>query len=69
MPIYLFRCDTCGYECDERLAIADRDNTILAPQCGHGTGEHYDYMTRVPAPSNFTLKGKGWARDGYASKD
>lgn len=60
MPIYVYRCDDCGAE-EEVLQKADEPPPAKCEKCGKT-----NTMKRRIAPSNFALKGGGWADDGYA---
>lgn len=58
MPIYNYRCKTCGkeYESFEKL-----DTKVIKCSCGE-TAE------KIISLSNFHLKGGGWAKDNYGNK-
>jgi putative FmdB family regulatory protein len=56
MPIYAYRC-SCGTEFDDQKTIAERA-TSACPSCG------LDAPAYIAAVS-FSLKGSGWASDGY----
>lgn len=61
MPIYEFKCRNCGQEF-EFLKIKS-DETVQCPKCqakGEGNLEK-----KPPKGTSFTLKGKGWYKDGY----
>lgn len=34
MPIFEYRCDTCGHEFEELESVADRDKPRKCPECG-----------------------------------
>lgn len=59
MPIYEFECK-CG-NCMEKL-FKGPVKTTKCPNCG-------DRMNRIMSPSNFLLKGHGWAKDSYGLKE
>ncbi|MDR0478433.1 MAG: hypothetical protein LBH31_01230 [Burkholderiaceae bacterium] len=63
MPIYAYKCASCGYAKDALQKISDAPLTIC-PQCGQPT-----FQKQVTAAS-FQLKGAGWYvtdfRDGGA---
>ena len=65
MPIYRYRCSKCHYEKEVICSISDRDEHINSPCdiCGHE--EHEPIIGKT----NFTLKGKGWYKDGYNKID
>jgi len=54
MPIYEYRCETCGKERAE-LQSMNAD----APACCEGK------MKKLVSAPFFSLSGTGWARDGY----
>ena len=70
---YVWRCKHCGVEVAVVRKYEDRDETPACNECsaaGHKC-ECYDKFCgtdweRVIATANFSLNGKGWARDGYS---
>ena len=65
MPIYEYKCENCGYEFEEMLHFSERDDPLNTP-CSFPTcgGKVHLKMSM----SSFQLKGRGWFRDGYGSK-
>jgi putative FmdB family regulatory protein len=64
MPIYAYKCASCGFAQDEMQKVSDMPLTVC-PSCGQ-----VHYAKQVTAPG-FALKGTGWyATDfkGGASK-
>jgi putative FmdB family regulatory protein len=65
MPIYAYRCATCGHAQDVLQKMSDPQLTVC-PACGAAT-----YVKQVTA-AGFQLKGSGWYvtdfRDGPAKK-
>ncbi|MGI4812981.1 MAG: FmdB family zinc ribbon protein [Janthinobacterium lividum] len=65
MPIYAYRCESCGFEKDALRKLSDPPLT-LCPQCGKET-----FVKKVTA-AGFQLKGSGWYvtdfRDNGAKK-
>ncbi len=61
MPIYEYRCKSCGYEFEEVQKFNDPpvDN---CPECGQISVE------RKVSMSSFHLKGGGWYKDGYSNE-
>lgn len=57
MPIYAYHCPACDIHFDATRSVDERDSV----SCGT-CGSHADRP--VSAPS-FSLKGTGWAKDGY----
>ena len=60
MPIYEYRCDTCGHYLDALQKIADaplRD----CPSCEESA------LRRLVSAPNFRLKGKGWYETDFKS--
>lgn len=53
MPIYAYRCDSCGFEKDHLQKLSDPVLRIC-PQCAQAT-----YSKQVTA-AGFQLKGNGW---------
>jgi putative FmdB family regulatory protein len=53
MPIYAYRCDSCGFEKDALQKMSDAPLT-RCPQCGKET-----FVKQVTA-AGFQLKGSGW---------
>ncbi|HOG02404.1 MAG TPA: zinc ribbon domain-containing protein [Accumulibacter sp.] len=53
MPIYAYRCDSCGFEKDHLQKLGDSVLRIC-PQCGQAT-----YSKQLTA-AGFQLKGTGW---------
>ena len=76
MPIYEYKCDTCGHEFEEMLHFSERDvplntpcpNRIFdrnqEPQCFDCSGKIHLKMSL----GSFHLKGSGWYKDGYGKK-
>jgi putative FmdB family regulatory protein len=53
MPIYAYKCATCGFSQDEMQKVSDALLTVC-PSCGQAT-----YAKQVTA-AGFALKGTGW---------
>ncbi|WP_334133789.1 FmdB family zinc ribbon protein [Tepidimonas sp.] len=53
MPIYAYKCDSCGYAQDVLQKVSDEPLTVC-PACGAGT-----FRKQVTA-AGFQLKGTGW---------
>ncbi len=53
MPIYEYRCDSCGYQKEHLRKISDPQLTTC-PECGK---ESY---TKLLSAAGFQLKGSGW---------
>lgn len=53
MPIYAYRCASCGFERDHLQKLSDLALSVC-PQCGQAT-----YSKQVTA-AGFQLKGNGW---------
>ena len=53
MPIYAYRCDSCGFEKDELQKLSDPPLTVC-PSCGKES-----FARKLTAPA-FQLKGSGW---------
>ena len=53
MPIYEYRCASCGHEMEKLQRLSDPDLTDC-PDCGKAT------LTRLVSAAGFRLKGSGW---------
>ena len=53
MPIYAYRCDSCGFEKDVLQKISDAPLT-QCPSCGN------DAFRKQVTAAGFQLKGSGW---------
>lgn len=53
MPIYEYRCDSCGFQKEHLQKLSDQQLTIC-PDCGQ---ESYG---RLLSAAGFHLKGSGW---------
>jgi putative FmdB family regulatory protein len=53
MPIYAYKCTSCGFAQDEMLKISDAPLSVC-PACGKA-----DYAKQITA-AGFALKGSGW---------
>ena len=66
MPIYAYKCATCGHEKDVLQKVSDAPPAVC-PACGAAT-----FVKQVTA-AGFQLKGSGWYatdfRDGGKKKD
>lgn len=57
MPIYEYRCSSCGKGFEKLMKISDND-----PSCPHCKSSR---PRKMVSASGFVLKGSGWFRDGY----
>jgi putative FmdB family regulatory protein len=53
MPIYAYRCDSCGFGKDHLQKLSD-PLLVTCPECGQQS-----YRKQLTAPG-FQLKGSGW---------
>jgi putative FmdB family regulatory protein len=53
MPIYAYKCATCGHAADVMQKMSEPPRTVC-PSCGAET-----FAKQITAP-NFALKGSGW---------
>ena len=63
MPLYRYKCQACATEFTRLMSFKQRenkDNQIPCPDCG--CLEH----TPMVSKTSFSLKGKGWYKDGYS---
>ena len=71
---YVWRCKKCGVEVPVVRKYEDRDETPACNECvgvDHrdccGAGRWCDVdWERIISTTNFSLKGRGWAKDGYS---
>jgi len=61
VPIYEYRCPTCGRRFEEMRKSDRRDEPATCP--ADGCGQH---AVRLVSAVSFELKGGGWAKDGYS---
>ena len=61
MPLYEYKCPKCGHEFERLLRVSQRDDKQACPKCD--SKETVKKMSRT----SFSLKGGGWAEDGYSS--
>jgi putative FmdB family regulatory protein len=61
MPIYEYRCQSCGKEMEATQRIVDPPLTEC-PAC------HKPALERLISATSFQLKGSGWYKDGYGTK-
>lgn len=61
MPRYDFECQNCNKTIELQLTVGQYESDVgrFCADCGRG-------LVRVIAPVGFSLKGGGWAKDGYA---
>lgn len=64
MPIYIYECPMCKKQEElfqTQYAAQHLYNSCTCKDCRIP-------MRRIIAPTNFVLKGDGWAKDGYDKK-
>lgn len=61
MPIFAYRCDSCGFEKDVLQKRSDPPVTVC-PSCGQAA-----FSKRLTAPA-FQLKGSGWYVTDFRDK-
>lgn len=61
MPIYEYRCQSCGHHLEAVQRIT-ADPLVSCPACGE------DALRRLISQTSFVLKGSGWYATDYASK-
>ncbi|MDR2786896.1 MAG: zinc ribbon domain-containing protein [Candidatus Accumulibacter sp.] len=62
MPIYTYRCASCGFEKDHLQKLND-SVLLTCPQCHQDT-----YEKQVTAAAGFLLKGSGWYATDFKEK-
>ena len=60
MPIYEFRCESCGHRFDKMQKMSA--SAPSCPSCGAPETK------KLISASSFVLKGSGWYRDHYGLK-
>lgn len=60
MPIYEYRCGSCGHEFEQMVKMSDP--APACPKCGAGE------VKKLVSASSFVLKGGGWYKDHYGLK-
>ena len=58
MPIYEYKCDKCGKVIEILQKLNEEYPPVHCVKCG-------GMMNKLVSKTNFKLKGKGWAKDGY----
>ncbi len=61
MPIYKFKCDSCGYEFTVIRKMSD-EGEVICENCDSSL------TNKLVAKASFALKGSGWYKDGYSNK-
>ncbi len=59
MPLFEYRCEDCDHKFEKLVRHADRDKVPDCPKC------QGDNTTKMISRTSFSLKGGGWAADGY----
>jgi putative FmdB family regulatory protein len=62
MPIYEYECVLCGHRIEELQSIKAMPLTDC-PKCGKPG------LSRLISRTSFSLKGTGWARQGYSNQE
>lgn len=62
MPIYEYRCSSCGYE-NEYLQKVSEPRLTDCPECGKPT------FDKLVSAAGFQLKGNGWYVTDFKNKD
>ncbi|MHA1827791.1 MAG: FmdB family zinc ribbon protein [Candidatus Heimdallarchaeaceae archaeon] len=65
MPVYEFKCDTCGKKFELLVNVPYRSGDTATLQCPHCKSVN---VTKLVSNVNFRLVGSSWARDGYENK-
>jgi putative FmdB family regulatory protein len=63
MPIYAYRCTSCGFEKDHLQKLND-PVLVTCPECHENT-----YEKQVTAAAGFQLKGSGWYATDFKGKN
>ena len=62
MPVYEYECPNCGKSVEREYKISEYPGTIVCDDC------QSEAKLRISRTS-FSLKGVGWAKDGYYRTD
>lgn len=62
MPIYEFVCEKCRKKHTRLFRIDEDQKYIICNICGN-------IAYKIISPTNFVLKGKGWAKDKYNKEE
>lgn len=62
MPIYEYRCESCGHELEKMQKLADAPLTDC-PACGQPT------LKKLISAAGFRLKGSGWYETDFKKGD
>jgi len=63
MPIYEYRCPSCGHEMEKLVSRTD----VPPPDCPDCAKKgNAIEMRKLVSVSSFSLKGGGWADEGYS---
>ena len=60
MPIYEYRCSSCGHELEALQKLSEAPLTTC-PECGKAT------LTKLMSAAGFQLKGSGWYATDFKS--
>jgi len=66
MPLYLYECDDCKHMFEIMASLREVFSGtygVSCPACGSGLNR------RLVSRTSFSLKGNGWYKDGYSSKN
>jgi putative FmdB family regulatory protein len=63
MPIYAYRCTSCGFEKDHLQKLND-PVLVTCPECHRDT-----YEKQVTAAAGYQLKGSGWYATDFKGKN
>jgi len=63
MPIYRCKCKNCNFENEVIMSMRDRSFTRDIRRCPKCNKEEFRF---VLGRTSFSLKGKGWYKDGYS---
>ena len=58
MPLYEYRCPSCGHTIEELVKIG-QELYLGCPKCSEGYGVT---MKKIVSESSFRLKGEGWTQ-------
>jgi putative FmdB family regulatory protein len=61
MPIYEYRCSSCGHQQEYLLKVSDPPRTTC-PSCGK------EALTKMVTAAGFQLKGSGWYATDFKGK-
>lgn len=64
MPIFIYRCTMCEVTNEKIQSVSEGEEYLAGRPCCDNPGCDGE-QKRIMGTTSFSLKGKGWERDGY----